>query len=177
MLPFAYSAALTGVQAEQHVQLLTISKSTARHMSGTEDNRTTGLRRAMRPLRCPVVVVGLLTVMMPAAEGSCGSYLYRKGQPVSAHPMGSLIAAGSVEAALNEGEPVDRECSGPNCRRSSSPGMPAPLPAPVDSGGFSKLSMLSGNLDPAGGSDETMRHPASEWAAFFEPQSVFRPPA
>jgi hypothetical protein len=165
------------LHADQHVQLLTIMKTTARDMSGTEDNRTTGLRRAMQSLRGPVVFVGLLIVMMPAAKGSCGSYLYRKGQPVSGHPMGSMIAASPVAATAGDEQPFEHKCSGPDCRRSASPRGPAPLPAPVDFGRFSKSSMLGGKQDRADASIETMRHPASERGAFFEPQSVFRPPA
>ena len=115
-----------------------------------------------------------------SASASCGNYLHRNGQPVSGHlvSMDSLSGVHAEGISSNEAplEVPVRRCSGPNCSSSPLPLAPVPV-APVNL--FRTVDpavILESATDPDSTRDG-IQVPQSERGAFFEPSSVFRPPA
>lgn len=130
--------------------------------------------------RVVIVITILFTSLfcMRSASATCGSYLYRNGNPVShrSMPMDELDGVSiDIGNLLPEEIPV-RHCSGPNC--SSSPLPLAPLPAAPSNliRGFDQSAVLE-SLLPIQMIRCAIEIPTSERGARFEPSIVFRPPA
>jgi len=115
-----------------------------------------------------------------SVTASCGSYLFKHGMNLERKvlPSDSLLLM-QAEGMSRHGIPLEipvRHCSGPNC--SSSPLPLAPIPVvPVNPiRGSVDAIVLQRQVE----ADSCSRHnqiPQSERGAFFEPSSIFRPPA
>ncbi len=134
-----------------------------------------------------VVVAAVLILFVassPKASASCGDYLYRNGTPVSGHSMPHTLPMDDLQnrsepEATSQNSPFQlpaRRCSGPNCSRSPLP--VAPLPAAPSNliHGFDQMAILEA-LDRTESSRGCLDIPQSERGSFFEPSSIFRPPA
>ncbi len=115
-----------------------------------------------------------------SASASCGSYLHRNGQPVSGHlvSMDSLSSVHAEGISSNEAplEVPVRRCSGPNCSSNPLPLAPNPV-APVNLFRVVDPAVIPESLTDADSRRDGIQVPQSERGAFFEPSSVFRPPA
>lgn len=120
-----------------------------------------------------VILVSNLTT--DNADASCGNYLFRNGLPVSGHQMPAQTDP-PVSAAESAVPPAPvLPCRGPNCSRSPVPAMP--VPAPVQVSPLSDAAVLSRSDSRCSCGIRQVDVPQSESGAFFEPGSVFRPPA
>lgn len=129
-------------------------------------------------LGIPVILFLFLVVRPDSANASCGNYLYKNGQPVSSHPMTRVDTDVSADAVSDHDKPAPlpvTPCRGPNCSGNRIPLLP--VPAPISLERLSDSAVLS----KPGSAISHHRHvgdvPESESGAFFEPGSVFRPPA
>lgn len=104
-----------------------------------------------------------------SAYASCGDYLHRNGQSVSEHLMLMTEQDAPTEVPI-------RRCSGPNCSESPLPLSPVPA-VPVSLVRSTDTAMLLELSGDSGSKRNSVQVPQSERGAFFEPSSVFRPPA
>lgn len=134
------------------------------------------LRRVM--LAASAIVLGLNWTS--SASASCGNYLHRNGQPVSGHVVSMDSVTGvHAEGISSNKTPLEvpvRRCSGPNCSSNPLPLAPVPV-APVNLFRTVDPGVILQSLTDADSVREGLQVPQSERGAFFEPSSVFRPPA
>lgn len=139
--------------------------------------------------RLSAIAVTLLVVFLSSRSSeasSCGSYLYKNGKPVSGHalPMPAALPDNALSPDNTATDlaviPPDRSvpaapCRGPNCSRSPFPGLPVPVPVSVSR--TSEIAVLSHVDSASTHRSHGVEVPQSESGAFYEPGSVFRPPA
>ncbi len=115
-----------------------------------------------------------------SASASCGNYLHRNGQPVNGHlvSMDSLsgVHAEGISSSESPLEVPVRRCSGPNCSSNPLPLAPVPV-APVNLFRVVDPAVILESLSKASSTRDGIQVPQSERGGFFEPSSVFRPPA
>ncbi len=138
------------------------------------------------PPRCFVLRLWLFVCVIVSwamayeeADGSCGSYLFRRGKPVAFHAAGgmpeSLVGLRMLDDSHVSPASHSIPCSGPHCSQSDRPFSPVEVPPTVRMGD-SDQALLSSQIEPGTFLASAHIVPASERGSYFEPNRVFRPP-